>query len=100
MYETRGELVIMGTGKDGNPLLRKNIRTIRQQRDSKVMKVRCHSNCQPNFCAFYGGVHWNCDGSRREGVEIPDHTVWAVEGYLGPEWWDVVEGTSMEEGRG
>ena len=71
-----GEVILFGTGKHSNPIRRKGNKQIKQCLESDVQKVRNHAYCQPNFCAFHGGTHFNCNGTRREGTEVPDKIVW------------------------
>ena len=96
MNGKNGEVINLITDKNGNPRQRKSGATIHQQVNSVNLKVRCHAYCQPDFCTFYGGSHVNCDSTSRVGVEISNHTVWASDQSLGPEWRDVTKGSILE----
>lgn len=96
MNGKNGEVINLITDKNGNPRKRKSGAEIHQQIESVDIKVRAHSYCQPNFCTFYGGTHMNCNGTQRKGSQIADHTVWASNESLGPEWRDVTKGTVLE----
>lgn len=76
MTKPKGELVLIGTDSNGNPLKRKTGRDIQNCMDSLVFKRRCHGYCQPNFCMFYGGTGWNCNGTTRKGVVSESHITW------------------------
>lgn len=95
MNEKKGKVISMNTGKHRNPIKRKSGAQIHQEIESVDIRIRAHAYCQPNFCSFYGGTHMNCDGTRREGTEVPDQTVWASHHSLGPEWRHVTKGTPL-----
>ena len=80
-----GDLILINTGKNGNPTKRKETVDIQAMMDTDLIKSRAHAYCQPSFCGFYGGPEWNCDGTRREGVEI-ESIIWIQ---------DRVEGTAI-----
>lgn len=70
-------LILMAKSQNSNPVSRKSSVIIQKLLDSRLITDRAHAYCQPNFCAFYGGQSWNCDGTRRGGQHRDTHTLWS-----------------------